>query len=86
MVFYESPYRLVKTLDQLVQFFGAERPCSVAREISKVHEEHKRGTLAQVADWFREHEPKGENVIVVGGVPPVKAAKKKRYDPTEEEG
>jgi 16S rRNA (cytidine1402-2'-O)-methyltransferase len=86
MVFYESPYRLVKTLDQLVQFFGAERPCSVAREISKVHEEHKRGTLAQVADWFREHEPKGEIVIVVGGVPPVKAAKKKRYDPTEEEG
>lgn len=86
MVFYESPYRLVKTLDQLVQFFGAERPCSVAREISKVHEEHKRGTLAQVAGWFREHEPKGEIVIVVGGVPPVKAAKKKRYDPTEEEG
>ena len=86
MVFYESPYRLVKTLDQFVQFFGAERPCSVAREISKVHEEHKRGTLAQVADWFREHEPKGEIVIVVGGVPPVKAAKKKRYDPTEEEG
>lgn len=86
MVFYESPYRLVKTLDQFVQFFGEDRPCSVAREISKVHEEHKRGTLAQVAGWFREHEPKGEIVIVVGGVPPVKAAKKKRYDPTEEEG
>lgn len=86
MVFYESPYRLVKTLDQFVQFFGEDRPCSVAREISKVHEEHRRGTLAQVAGWFREHEPKGEIVIVVGGVPPVKAAKKKRYDPTEEEG
>ena len=86
MVFYESPYRLVKTLDQFAQFFGADRPCSVAREISKVHEEHRRGSLAQVADWFREHEPKGEIVIVVGGVPPVKAAKKKRYDPTEEEG
>ena len=86
MVFYESPYRLVKTLDQFMQFFGEDRPCSVAREISKVHEEHRRGTLAQVADWFREHEPKGEIVIVVGGVPPVKAAKKKRYDPTEEEG
>ena len=83
MVFYESPYRLVKTLDQFVQFFGEDRPCSVAREISKVHEEHKRGMLAQVAGWFREHEPKGEIVIVVGGVPP---AKKKRYDPTEEEG
>lgn len=86
MVFYESPYRLVKTLDQLAQFFGEDRPCSVAREISKVHEEHRRGTMAQVAGWFREHEPKGEIVIVVGGVPPVKAAKKKRYDPTEEEG
>ena len=86
MVFYESPYRLVKTLDQFVQFLGKDRPCSVAREISKVHEEHKRGTLAQVAGWFREHEPKGEIVIVVGGVPPVKAAKQKRYDPTEEEG
>ena len=86
MVFYESPYRLVKTLDQLAQFFGEDRPCSVAREISKVHEEHRRGSLAQVADWFRGHEPKGEIVIVVGGVPPLKAARKKRYDPTEEEG
>ena len=86
MVFYESPYRLVKTLEQLSEFFGPERPCSVAREISKVHETHHRGTLSQLAAWFREHEPKGEIVIVVGGVPPVKAAKKKRYDPTEEEG
>ena len=84
MVFYESPYRLVKTLEQFAEFFGPERPCSVAREISKVHEEHKRGTLAEVAAWFREHEPKGEIVIVVGGAPPEKAHKKKRYGPTEE--
>ena len=69
MVFYESPYRLVKTLDQLAEVFGPERLCSVAREISKVHEEHRRGTLASVADWFREHEPKGEIVIVVAGAP-----------------
>ena len=85
MVFYESPYRLVKTLEQFIEFFGPERPCSVAREISKVHEEHKRGTLDQVAQWFREHEPKGEIVIVVGGAPPEKAQKKKRYGPPEEE-
>ena len=86
MVFYESPYRLVKTLEQFIEFFGPERPCSVAREISKVHEEHKRGTLAEVAAWFREHEPKGEIVIVVGGAPPEKTHKKKRYGPPEEEG
>lgn len=85
MVFYESPFRLVKTLDQFAEFFGPERPCSVAREISKVHEEHKRGTLAEVADWFREHEPKGEIVIVVGGAPPKKLQKQKRYGPPEPE-
>ncbi|MGN0195633.1 MAG: 16S rRNA (cytidine(1402)-2'-O)-methyltransferase [Candidatus Cryptobacteroides sp.] len=69
MVFYESPYRLVKTLEQLAEYFGADRECSVAREISKVHEEHRRGTLQEVAQWFREHEPKGEIVIVVAGAP-----------------
>ena len=69
MVFYESPDRLVKTLEQLSEYFGAERECSVAREISKVHEEHRRGTLQEVAQWFREHEPKGEIVIVVAGAP-----------------
>ena len=85
MVFYESPYRLVKTLEQFAEYFGPERPCSVAREISKLHEEHKRGTLAEVLEWFREHEPKGEIVIVVGGAPPEKAQKKKRYGPTGEQ-
>lgn len=69
MVFYESPYRLVKTLGQLAEFFGADRECSVAREISKMHEEHRRGTLAEVEDWFKEHEPKGEIVIIVAGAP-----------------
>ena len=85
MVFYESPYRLVKTLEQMIQFFGPDRLCSVAREISKVHEEHRRGTLAQVADWFRANEPKGEIVLVVAGAHPVKPAKKRRYDGGEEE-
>lgn len=69
MVFYESPYRLVKTLGQLAEFFGADRECSVAREISKMHEEHRRGSLAEVEDWFKEHEPKGEIVIIVAGAP-----------------
>ena len=67
LVFYESPYRLVKTLDQMAEVFGPERRCSVAREISKIHEEHRRGTLAEVSAWFKEHEPKGEIVIVVAG-------------------
>ncbi|SKC46812.1 16S rRNA (cytidine1402-2'-O)-methyltransferase [Bacteroidales bacterium WCE2008] len=67
MVFYESPYRLVKTLEQFAEFFGPGRECSVAREISKVHEEHRRGSLSEVAAWYREHEPKGEIVIVVAG-------------------
>ncbi|MBQ9596850.1 MAG: 16S rRNA (cytidine(1402)-2'-O)-methyltransferase [Bacteroidales bacterium] len=69
IIFYESPYRLVKTLQQLAEFFGPDRPCSVAREISKIHEEHRRGSLAEVAAWYAEHEPKGEIVIVVAGAP-----------------
>lgn len=76
MVFYESPYRLVKTLEQLAEAFGKERRCSVAREISKIHEEHRRGTLAEVAEWFRAHEPKGEIVLIVEGA----EAKKKKHD------
>ena len=67
MVFYESPRRLVRTLEQFVETFGPERPCSVAREISKLHEEHVRGTLAEVLAHFRAVEPKGEIVVVVGG-------------------
>ena len=80
MVIYESPYRLVKTLDQFSDFFGPERQCSVAREISKVHEEHRRGTLKEVADWYREHEPKGEIVIVVAGAPAEKKKHKEQED------
>jgi 16S rRNA (cytidine1402-2'-O)-methyltransferase len=68
MVFYESPRRLVRTLEQFAEAFGSERPCSVAREISKVHEEHVRGTLAEVLSHFQAVEPKGEIVVVVGGL------------------
>lgn len=67
MIFYESPYRLVKTLTQFIDFFGAERQVSVCREISKVHEESVRGTLAEVVAHFTQNEPKGEIVIVLAG-------------------
>ena len=69
MIFYESPRRLVGTLEQFADVFGPERECSVAREISKLHEEHCRGSLAQVLEHFRAVEPKGEIVIVVAGLP-----------------
>ncbi len=67
MVFYESPYRLLKTLQQFVQVFGPDRPASVCREISKVHEESVRGTLAELVAHFTAKAPKGEIVVVVAG-------------------
>ena len=67
MVFYESPYRVVKTLQQFVEVFGADRQVSVCREISKVHEESVRGTLQEVVAHFTANEPRGEFVIVLQG-------------------
>jgi len=67
VVFYESPLRLVKTLEELVLYFGAGRPCCVSRELTKMYEENKRGSLQEVCDYFREKGVKGEIVIVVGG-------------------
>ena len=67
MIFYESPYRLVKTLGQMAEHFGAERECAVCREISKKFEQIVRGTLVSVAEHFAANEPKGEIVIVVHG-------------------
>ena len=67
MVFYESPVRLVKTLEELAQYFGAERLCSVSRELSKLFEETKRGTLTEVAGYFKAKEVKGEIVLIVQG-------------------
>ena len=85
MIFYESPYRLVKTLDQFAEYFGSDRPCAVSREISKVHEEHRRGTLSEVAAWYRAHEPKGEIVIIVAGKEPsCKSSKGTGNEHTEE--
>jgi 16S rRNA (cytidine1402-2'-O)-methyltransferase len=68
MIFYESPYRLLKTLQQLSAVFGEDRQVSVCREISKVHEESVRGTFAEVIQHFTETEPRGEIVIVVAGM------------------
>lgn len=67
MIFYESPMRLVRTLDDLSAAFGADRSCSVSRELTKMYEETRRGTLKEVADYFREKGVKGEIVIVVAG-------------------
>lgn len=67
MVFYESPHRLVKTLEQFKQYFGADRPASVSRELTKLYEETKNGSLEEVYAWFSAKEVKGEIVIVVGG-------------------
>lgn len=67
LVFYESPMRLVKTLEELAQYFGGDRRCSVSRELTKLFEENQRGTLDEVAAYFRERGVKGEIVIVVEG-------------------
>lgn len=67
MVFYESPYRVLKTLEQFAEYFSEDRRASACREISKIHEESVRGTLAEVIAHFKETEPRGEFVIVVEG-------------------
>lgn len=67
IIFYESPMRLVKTLDELATYFGSDRPCSVSRELTKKFEETKRGTLQEVADYFRTKGVKGEIVVVLAG-------------------
>jgi len=68
MVFYESPMRLVKTLEDFIQYFGETRHCCVCRELTKMFEENKRGTLSEVRDYYKEKGVKGEIVIVVQGL------------------
>lgn len=86
IIFYESPFRVVKCLEQLAEVFGAERKVSVSRELTKKFEQTVRGTIAEVLEHFREHEPKGEFVIVVAGCPkPEKEAKRNRYRKEEDE-
>ena len=68
MIFYESPYRVLKTLAQFADVFGGERQAAAAREISKLHEECVRGTLDELVQHFTAHEPRGEFVLLIGGV------------------
>ena len=67
MVFYESPYRLVKTLDEMALHFGSDRQACVSRELSKIYEENLRGTLSYLSDHYKKNPPKGEIVIIVAG-------------------
>ncbi len=67
MIFYESPFRLVKALEEFAQVFGSERKASVSRELSKMFEETKRGTLRELIDYFSSKTVKGEIVIVLEG-------------------
>ncbi len=67
LIMYESPFRLAKSLGQFAEYFGADRRASVSRELSKMFEETKRGTLSELALYFTEHPPKGEIVIVIAG-------------------
>lgn len=67
LVLYESPHKLLKTLNQLREYFGPERPISVSREISKMHEETIRGTIEELIGHFENKAPKGELVLVIAG-------------------
>ena len=85
MIFYESPYRVVKCLEQFAEVFGAERMVSVSRELTKKFEETVRGTVAEVLDRFRAAEPKGEFVLVVSGKPkPRRANEPEKYESDDE--
>jgi 16S rRNA (cytidine1402-2'-O)-methyltransferase len=77
IIMYESPMRLVKTLTDLIQYFGAERRCSVSRELSKMFEENKRGSLQEVHDHFKSKTVKGEIVIVIEGTEKLKIKSEK---------
>ena len=67
MVFYESPHRLIKTLEQFIEYFGSERQASVSRELTKIYEETKRGSLIEILNYYKDKTVKGEIVIVLEG-------------------
>lgn len=88
MIFYESPHRLLKTLEQFAQLFGPDRPASVSRELTKLFEETVRGTLSELIAYFAEKPVKGEIVVCVQGVESRKTERKKKYsndDSTDED-
>ena len=86
IIFYESPFRVVKSLEQLAEVFGEDRKVSISRELTKKFEQTVRGTIAEVVAHFREHEPKGEFVIVVAGQPKAETkVKRNRYRQDDDE-
>lgn len=82
MIFYESPYRVVKCLEQFAETFGADRPVSVSRELTKHFEQTVRGTVAEVLEHFRQTEPRGEFVLVVAGKPRARRGRPEADDDT----
>lgn len=84
MIFYESPHRLLKTLEEFIQYFGQDRSVSVSRELTKMYEETVRGTLQEVKTYFTDNIVKGEFVICLGGTVPTSSKKNMREDSSEE--
>ena len=84
MILYVSPHKLVKTLAEFVTYFGEDRQICVSRELSKLHEENRRGTAKEVLAHFEKTAPRGEIVVVVAGKTIVKEAKKSKFSPDEE--
>ena len=84
MVFYESPHRLIKALEEFIQHFGPDRKASVSRELTKMYEETKRGTVTELAAYFREKNVKGEIVIIVEGAKKAKNSKRDAQEDDEE--
>lgn len=80
MIFYESPHRLLKTLEQLAEVFGSDRHASVSRELTKVHEENIRGSLSELIDYYQTNTLKGEIVLVVSGCPEPKESREEKQE------
>ncbi len=80
LVFYESPYRLIRTLEELKEVLGPERQASISREISKLHEETIRGTIDELVKYYSSHTLKGEIVLIVAGKPKEKTSNKNKED------
>ena len=85
VVLYESPHRLVKCLEQLVEYFGADRKVCVAREITKMFEEFVRGTAQEVLTHFQKNDPRGEIVVVIEGAPKPEKVSGNKYKKTATE-
>ena len=85
IILYESPHRLIKTLNELAQYMGADRQAAVCRELTKMFEETNRNTLAALAAHYEKHPPKGEIVMVIDGAPARKGKHAQAETETEEE-